>query len=381
MWGLPDGFDATSNQEVGDPRHAAHRALRYASVTIAGVYAALASLWIALSDRLLATLVGDPELLLRVSLYKGFGFVFVTSVLLFVLVRRVTAAIERTFQALDRKDAQRRALAAERERAEVALREAKDRLELTVATRTQELQVALTKAEEADRLKSAFLATMSHELRTPLNSIIGFTGILAHELAGPVNPEQGKQLGMVAKSAAHLLALINDILDLSKIEAGQLPLHRERFAFGDAVQKTTALLHPQAAAKGLRLTAALDPALGEITSDRRRVEQVLLNLIGNAVKFTASGAVEVHAWRSERGVDVAVRDTGPGIPAEAIAQLFQPFSQLDTGINRRHEGTGLGLSICKRLVHALGGAIHVESELGRGSTFSFHLPTHPEASP
>ena len=163
-----------------------------------------------------------------------------------------------------------------------------------MARRTAELAVAKERAESADRLKSAFLATMSHELRTPLNSIIGFTGIMLQGLAGPLNAEQTKQLGMVQSSARHLLALINDVLDISKIEAGQLEIRAEQFDLRSSLEKVAALVKPLAEKKGLALRVVLSPDVGQAVSDRLRVEQVLLNLLNNAVKFTERGEVTLE---------------------------------------------------------------------------------------
>jgi len=256
-------------------------------------------------------------------------------------------------------------------------------LERRVAERTAELAVARDRAEEADRLKSAFLATMSHELRTPLNSIIGFSGVLLQGLAGPLNEEQAKQLSMVRSSARHLLALINDVLDLSKIEAGQLRVSREPFSLPDSISKVIGMVEPMAHQKGLSLQVTVAPEVTMVVSDARRVEQVILNLLNNAVKFTEQGAVAlaaeaVPAGASEEGgsesVRIAVSDTGAGIRPEDLPTLFRPFHQLDTGLSRRHEGTGLGLAICRRLLDALGGRVEVTSELGVGSVFTVTLP-------
>ncbi len=183
----------------------------------------------------------------------------------------------------------------ERKQAELALRELNARLEQKVAQRTEALQGAMVRAESADQLKSAFLATMSHELRTPLNSIIGFTGILRQGLAGPLNEEQHKQLGMLHDSGRHLLALVNDVLDISKIEAGHLEITRERFDPRQSIDKVAALMTPQAQAKGLALRVQVQPGLGEMSSDQRRFEQILLNLLGNAVKFTERGQITLTA--------------------------------------------------------------------------------------
>lgn len=262
----------------------------------------------------------------------------------------------------------------ERRRAEEELARHREHLEELVASRTAELAVERDRAEAADRLKSAFLATMSHELRTPLNSIIGFTGVLLKGLGGPLTEEQSRQLGMVKSSAQHLLVLINDVLDLSKIEAGQLRVSFTPFALKDAVDDCLRALAPAAERKGLSLVSEVDPAAGTILSDRRRVEQVLLNLVSNAVKFTEAGSVRVSAAREGTWVVIRVRDTGIGIAAEDLPNLFRPFQQLESGLTRRFEGTGLGLSICRRLVEMLRGEISVESVPGRGSTFSFRLP-------
>ncbi len=241
------------------------------------------------------------------------------------------------------------------------------------------------RAEAADRIKSAFLATMSHELRTPLNSIIGFTVIFLQGLAGPLNPEQSKQLDMVRKSARHLLALVNDVLDISKIEAGQLEVARERFDVLRSVNKVLALIAPQIEAKRLTLRVQLAPGLGEAVSDERRFEQILLNLLSNAIKFTDHGAVTLTAESvadfklpstasGQAAIRLRVSDTGMGIKAEDLQLLFQPFRQVDSGLSRNHDGTGLGLAICRRLAQLMGGEIGAESEWGKGSTFTVTLP-------
>lgn len=231
-------------------------------------------------------------------------------------------------------------------------------------------------AQEADRLKSAFLATMSHELRTPLNSIIGFTGIMLQGLAGPLNDEQTLQLGMVSKSAQHLLDLINDVLDISKIEAGQLKIAREPVDLSQTIDKVVQTVMPLAQEKKLLLQVSIAPDVGQITSDERRVEQIIINLVNNAIKFTDQGEVGITCNLKNGEVLTRVSDTGTGIKPEDVDKLFKPFRQLDVGVARKREGTGLGLSICRRLVEMLGGKIWVESEWGKGSVFSFTLPAH-----
>jgi PAS domain S-box-containing protein len=273
-----------------------------------------------------------------------------------------------------------------RKRGEKALRELNETLERKVAERTHDLEVARERAEAADRIKSAFLASMSHELRTPLNSILGFTGIVLKGMAGPLTAEQSKQLGMVQGSSRHLLDLINDVLDISKIEAGQLEVRCAPFALRASVERVTALLMPVAAKKGLTVQVAVSQGIESMESDQRRVEQILLNLLNNAIKFTERGSVrlevdvidepETHAANQMRSMArIRISDTGIGMKQEDLSKLFQPFRQLDSGLQREHEGTGLGLAICRRLTGLLGGTIGVESAPGRGSLFTVLLPT------
>ncbi len=290
--------------------------------------------------------------------------------------------------------------------AEAAVQQLHQDLEQRVADRTAELAAAnhalqtfsaavardLCVAEAADRIKSAFLATMSHELRTPLNSILGFTGIVLGGLAGPLNAEQTKQLGMVRGSARHLLELINDVLDLSKIEAGQLTVHCETFNLRAALERVTASIRPLADKKGLALSIDVSPVPAEFYSDRRRVEQILLNLLSNAVKFTEHGGVtlttrsvaDFQPWPDAvpcAALCIEVSDTGVGIRSDDLATLFQPFRQIDSGLARRSEGTGLGLAISRRLASLLDGQITAVSEWSKGSTFTFSLPLQPAAGP
>ncbi|MGN6582063.1 MAG: PAS domain S-box protein [Bordetella sp.] len=276
--------------------------------------------------------------------------------------------------------------------AETALRDSRDELERQVKARTAALQAALERAEAADNLKSAFLATMSHELRTPLNSIIGFTGILLQNLAGPLNPEQTKQLGMVQGSARHLLELINDVLDISKIEAGQVVLSREMFCVPVCLDRVVASVRPMIMKKGLAFDLVIAPELDQMYGDRRKFEQIVLNLISNAIKFTDQGRIAVTAERldayesdgamqSAAAIRITVADTGIGIRSEDIGKLFEPFRQLDSSLTRKYEGTGLGLVICRRLAHMLGGEIVARSEYGKGSRFIVTLPLESENKP
>lgn len=241
-------------------------------------------------------------------------------------------------------------------------------------TQSIELEKEKVKAQSADLMKSSFLATMSHELRTPMNSIIGFTGILLKELAGPLNEEQKKQLNMVKKSGEHLLRLINDILDISKIEAGKLKISIYPFDYIETLKGTVSFLTPQAKAKNLSIETELPVSKLTITSDERRVEQVLLNLLSNAIKFSKKGIIQVKVHLKENEIVTEVIDEGIGISKKNLAKLFMPFIQLETGLSRNHDGTGLGLAISKNLIEKLGGSIQAESIEGKGSNFTFTLP-------
>ena len=243
-------------------------------------------------------------------------------------------------------------------------------------------------AEAADRAKSEFLAIVSHEIRTPINGVIGFAEILADS---PLTLEQREQVAIIKSSAQSLEKLINDILDLSRIEAGKIEIESAPFGLHKAVEEVTSFFEPRARAAGLVLTADIDGDVPVIVNgDEARIRQVLTNLIGNALKFTERGQVRVHVsclrgqrigareQRRELRLFFAVSDTGIGIPAEKISLLFQPFGQVDTSMERRRAGTGLGLIISKRLCERMGGTISVDSTPGEGTTFRFSVLTDYE---
>jgi signal transduction histidine kinase len=240
-------------------------------------------------------------------------------------------------------------------------------LEQKVRERTRELEVA-------SKHKSDFLANMSHELRTPLNAIVGFSQVLREKLFGEVNEKQAEYLDDILSSANHLLSLINDILDLSKVEAGQVELEVGTFSLHEALERGIVMVRERATEHGVELSLQTDGA-DLVEGDERRIRQVIFNLLSNAVKFTPEGGtVAVSTTRADGEVRVAVRDTGPGIAPADQGRIFEEFQQADLGTEDRPEGTGLGLALSKRLVELHGGRIWVESEPGKGSTFVFTLP-------
>ena len=237
-----------------------------------------------------------------------------------------------------------------------------------------ELRRLYTELEAASQHKSEFLANMSHELRTPLNAIIGFSQVLQDEMVGPVNEKQAEYLDDIVSSGNHLLSLINDVLDLSKVEAGQVQLEVHPFSLREALERGVVMVRERATEDGVRVAFAADPEVDVVDGDERRIKQVIFNLLSNAVKFTpAGGEVDVSATRVNGEVRVSVADTGPGVAPEDRERIFEEFQQSETGVGHR-EGTGLGLALSKRFVELHGGRIWLESELGRGSTFTFALP-------
>ena len=230
--------------------------------------------------------------------------------------------------------------------------------------------------EQASALKSQFLANMSHEFRTPLNAILGYTHMLLHGVTGPVSDQQRKSLTRIDSNSRHLLALINDILDITRIEAGRMPLNLSTFRFPELVDEVMSELEPIIKRSNLVVSARMPRSLPSLKSDRQKVKQIVLNLLSNALKFTPAGSVTISATHNGKGrmVDIAIRDTGVGIPPDDQSKVFEDFRQLDSSPARGYGGTGLGLSICRRLSQMLGGTIELESELGRGSTFTLRLP-------
>jgi signal transduction histidine kinase len=267
----------------------------------------------------------------------------------------------------------------ERRRAETELARNRDELERLVHERTENLEMAMRQLVEANEAKSRFLANMSHELRTPLNSIIGFTGVMRQGMAGPLSDEQERQLKMVDRSSRHLLGLINQVLDLSRIESGRETVDRDTFDVAGLLAEVVEVIEPLAAAQNLSI--AIDRTeLGElasVTTDRGKLRQILLNLAGNAVKFTDRGGVRLSVREMGDTVVVTVADTGIGIAPEHLSAVFDEYRQISGSREAKPQGTGLGLTVSRRLARLLGGDIQVASALGAGSRFSVVIAKDP----
>jgi len=232
--------------------------------------------------------------------------------------------------------------------------------------------------EVASQHKSEFLANMSHELRTPLNAIIGFSEVLTERMFGELNEKQEEYLKDIYASGTHLLSLINDILDLSKIEAGRMELELTEFHLPTALDSALTLVRERAGRRSIALQMNIDSRLGQIQADERKVRQVVLNLLSNAIKFTPEGGcIEVAATSKDRLIEVSVSDTGVGIAPEDQEAVFAEFRQVGTA-DKKAEGTGLGLTLCRKFIELHGGRIWVKSREGVGSTFTFTIPVHPE---
>lgn len=264
-----------------------------------------------------------------------------------------------------------------RRQVEKTLESERSLLAQRVAERTADLSAANAELSRASRLKDEFLASMSHELRTPLNAVLGMSEALQEEILGPLNENQKYSLRTIEESGRHLLSLINDILDVSKIEAGKLSLNKSIVSISSLCQASLRFIKQDALKKRLRIVSDVDTAVPNLWADERRLKQILVNLLSNAVKFTPSGGqvgLEVKADATREVVDFIVWDTGIGISQEDTSRLFRPFVQLDSRLNRQFTGTGLGLSLVYRMTELHGGSVALESEVGRGSRFTVSLP-------
>ncbi|HHT9125873.1 MAG TPA: ATP-binding protein [Candidatus Brocadiia bacterium] len=279
---------------------------------------------------------------------------------------------------VSRKELEQRVVERTRE-----LAEERQNLENTVQVRTRELRESLEKVEDANlllehanRAKTQFLSSMSHELRTPLNVVIGFTDLLSEQLYGNLNDKQMKYVSEIGNSAEHLLSLINDLLDVSKIDAGAMELEMEDISFDELINTIVSMMNSQFRKKKINVKTSIEPTLPVVTADRRKCKQILMNLLSNAFKFTPEeGRVEICAvYGGDFGVRIEVRDTGIGIAADKIDKIFSEFYQVENVRDEQLGGTGIGLALTRRLVELHGGKIGVESKLCKGSTFWFTLP-------
>ena len=347
-----------------------------AAARVALIYFAVSIAYIYLSDRLVRALIEDPDLLTLVQTYKGVAFVTISAVLIYVLVWKSQRENERLLRELDAK----------------------------VRERTTELRDAVLLAESTNRAKAEFLANMSHELRTPLNAIIGFSEALLSGIYGPVDERHAEYLKDIFVSGENLLSLINDILDLSKIESGSMNLEPRKFSLRELIRSSVGIFKEKMAKHNIRVDYGIDDGPDEIVADQRRVKQILVNLLSNAMKFTPDGGsiritarlvqssefkVQGHGGRNvERRTsnvepngnfyEISIEDTGIGIGKEDIPKLFQSFQQLESPYQKKYGGTGLGLFLTKRLVELHGGRIRVESEKGKGAKFTFSIPLRNE---
>jgi signal transduction histidine kinase len=276
--------------------------------------------------------------------------------------------------------------ALELERLYEELKQASELLEERVRAATAELvrqnellRRQAIELEQASALKTQFLANMSHEFRTPLNAILGYTSMLLKGVAGQLTPIQRDNLTRVDSNSRHLLSIINDILDISRIEAGRMPLHLTEFKLPELIAEVVAEVEPIIARAKLDVLADVPASLPALRSDRPKVKQIVLNLLTNALKFTSQGRVKVSARSvpETREVAIAVADTGIGIDPSDQAKIFEDFQQADNSSTRQYGGAGLGLAICRRLAGMLDGHISLESRLGEGSTFTLTLPLRP----
>ncbi|MFN3480573.1 MAG: sensor histidine kinase [Thermodesulfovibrionales bacterium] len=325
------------------------------AIRIALIYLIVGLLYIYISDRLVG-LLSNPEMITSVQTYKGAAFITLSSILIFYLVYKSHLDNQRFHT----------------------------ELEDMIKERTEKLEEAKAMAEAANKAKSEFLANMSHELRTPLNAIIGFSEALSEGLYGPLNDKQKEYIKDIERSGIRLLNTINDIIDVSRIEAGAVALDVSEFSLKELIYSSEAIFSEKAKKHNIEMTYSVEEGLNIIKGDQKKLKQVLVNLISNSIKFTPDGGkVNVSARkafntcgeRNSEFIEIVVEDTGIGIDEKDIPKLFQAFQQLESPYQKRYEGTGLGLFLIKRLVEMMGGKIWVQSEKGKGSKFTFVIPS------
>lgn len=329
---------------------------------VALIYFAVSIVYIYFSDRIVRALAEDSNILTMVQTYKGVLFVGLSALLIYGLILKSGRENERVLRELDAK----------------------------VKERTRELRDAMLLAESTDRAKSEFLANMSHELKTPLNAIIGFSEAMVSGIYGPINERHREYLNDIMVSGENLLSLINDILDLSKLESGSVGLETGEFSLRELIKSSSGIFKEKMAKHRIRLDYHLDDAPDEIVADQRKLKQIVVNLLSNAIKFTPDdGTIRIAARQLNNGgsegkketpgeegkvLEISIEDTGIGIAKEDIPKLFQSFQQLESPYQKKYGGTGLGLFLAKRLVELHGGNIRVESEKGEGAKFIFSIP-------
>jgi signal transduction histidine kinase len=260
--------------------------------------------------------------------------------------------------------------------------ELRDKVEEATAELAEQNELLRRQAlelEQASAMKSQFLANVSHELRTPLNAILGYTQLMIEGVAGELNQSQEDKLGRVDANARHLLSVINDLLDIARIESGKMPIQLEPVRLAELIEEVMTEVEPLIARTSLAVSRELPGGVPDLQSDRKKVKQILLNLLSNALKFTPKGSVDIHVGFDDSRVWTSVTDTGIGISEENQKRIFEEFAQADSSYARRAGGTGLGLSICRRLASILGGEITLVSQQGAGSTFTLLLPLAEEA--
>lgn len=319
----------------------------HGAIKIALIYFSVGALYIYFSDRALRVLIGQADLLTTVQTYKGITFVLLSSILIFLLVRKSENENERLLGELDDK----------------------------VRERTVKLEEAMLLAESSDKAKSDFISNMSHELKTPLNAIIGFSEAMLGGIYGPINERHREYLNDILVSGEKLLALINDILDLTKIEAGSVPLDLREFSLRELISSTGGLFKEKLLSHNITIDYKIDEGLDEVVADQKKIKQVMINILSNAIKFSPDGGkISVCARKLKDLFEISVMDTGIGVEEEDVPKLFQPFTQLESPLHKRFGGAGFGLFLAKRLIELQGGNIKAKSKKGEGTSFIFSIP-------